>query len=488
MIIRFEYCFLAIAFVFGMFATLYAQNPITISNPYAQFDSTVDQTNDQTNDGQTDVQIQNPFNDQTSNSAWDQFSPFVPRRAELLFVHRPSLAAKSELAGLSDLLGGTSSLMPAEQTKIDWIIAAGSSDAIGNLNSIQARNAFDDIAADLQAASGNPIVAKKRPTVANYLNSDFCALVMFNQPAPIGQLANWLSENHEDSGQYEIVNWLGHKIVENGRDDCCIVIQLDPKTFIVGNKKNIKLGMEGKLKSSESVAKMLSKLKENGFAAEMYFGTDVSAYKTKLTDSFLLQGIWSSLSKLNTFEFALDLQRDELLNCSMSFENESAASKFKEELSELINTELDRMEKQIMAQSDPDSFPNWQARTVFEFATNLAINQDLDSVSVTLPRPVDLEKTVKTYVSKMEVFTRDQEAQFDAIAAELTMSPVVVLSRNINAGDVIGKDDIKVENWPEDIIPDGAIRISTSVIGAKAKNDIRRGLPVLNEMIESASR
>ena len=77
----------------------------------------------------------------------------------------------------------------------------------------------------------------------------------------------------------------------------------------------------------------------------------------------------------------------------------------------------------------------------------------------------------------MEQFNRQQKEH------AVKVKPVVVAAKDIQPGSMISADDVKTENWPEELIPAGAIRDKKSLVNRKARTRIQRHMPVMKDSL-----
>ncbi len=75
------------------------------------------------------------------------------------------------------------------------------------------------------------------------------------------------------------------------------------------------------------------------------------------------------------------------------------------------------------------------------------------------------------------------------IAAESNRSslPVVVAARDLDLGQVVTEDDVRLVDWPSDAVPEGYARSLNEVVGRGLIAELRTNEPVLNSKLAGAA-
>ena len=65
------------------------------------------------------------------------------------------------------------------------------------------------------------------------------------------------------------------------------------------------------------------------------------------------------------------------------------------------------------------------------------------------------------------------------------MAPVVIATRRIPTGTRLTKADIKIENWPEELVSEDSARDQDSVVGKRTLRPIFKGAPFNTSVLEN---
>ncbi len=451
--------------------------------------------------GQTTSSVP-PRTQSESRSALLEFERFVPAQAKLLLVHRPRQLAENEVINplINSAVISSYPWLPGKPENIELVVAATSHKTFDQLMGLQAQAAFADIAADLAEAMGEqPHNKNTEPSLANYFNSEFCGLVKFTKPTGWNVFARWLDVENDNCGQYQSRQWMGHEILECGCDNCCIVLRMNEKTFVVGHRQHLGKALESDRPLDNKLTGWLRELQTSEFAGEFYIGTDISAYEGMWGGFLPRQGAWTMADKIWGIQFRLDLTHSPLVACQFEFQQPRVASEFKNHLESQLREQLTTKQRQLERTSD-DSIAAWQARQSIELARSLTFKHQKSSVRVELPRPHNFDEMITKLVTQLHEHNRQQQKSFDEIAADLDAArnaarntpfvktiDVIILNQDLDAGQLIREEHFEIEQWPAKFVPKGAVKEISSVVGMKVQQDLYAGQPLLIHDVDATT-
>lgn len=412
------------------------------------------------------------------------FIELVPRNANLLVVCRPHEYLTSELGMLStDWLFQGDSSFEREVKNIELLMFASTEKSAKNLANYRSQHAFETIVAKLNESQQQKARANRvTPTRINILNKDCTALVRFRNPVQWKYFEDWFHNDEEFQGDFSVEEVNGVEVLGCSADNTCVVCKIEENTFVVGNRKQLLKGLESKQATNTKVAQWL----EQNVDGELFAA--VSPTKESMLHSFA-NFFEPSMRHIKEGTFALDLDQGVLSDLSVNFARDTDAEKFRK----LANTQVKNitavLESAVAQQKS--SFTTgmekaiddqrWQAQYQLAMLKSLRVSGEDSTVRIELPLPAKFAATVRKYLKlqqkMMEQFNRQQKEH------AVKVKPVVVAAKDIQPGSMISADDVKTENWPEELIPAGAIRDKKSLVNRKARTRIQRHMPVMKDSL-----
>lgn len=511
MVFRVAYVSLAIAYIFSIVASVCAQTT-SVTNPNFQPEVRTS--------SQIDPAVK-PAGEFKPDSLLADFEPFVPQSAEVLILHRPKQLFENKALGtLVQALDVASRWLPTEPNQIELLMVAASHKTIGKITNARAEEAFADIAEQIAAINPDHKREKRnKPSLANLLNTDFAGLIRFAKPIDWQDLATWLDKKNDRYGKYKSAKWKGDDILDCGSADCCVVIRLDPRTFVISNKRQLRRSAESKRTANPVVTQWLQKLDRDDFQGEYFIGTDMRVYENAWAQIMPQTGPWSKVDKIEALQFRLDLHRTPLVMCQFDFTDSTTAAEFKQQIEKAFRDELAKRRDELKLDENNNSLHGWATRQAQKMAESLTFYHDDKSVQASVPRPDNFDQLTSALVTRLNQYETKQKSQFDAIASQLDAAgnesdsgaseafneiardleaagsnqaatkvgtrALLILKKDIEPGEVIRRKDLTVELWRRDLVPEDALTNSKWITGKKAKQHLLKGQPVLQDQVES---
>jgi flagella basal body P-ring formation protein FlgA len=484
---------LSLSFVLGMIASSFGQSTV-IENPFFKKSAT-SKTKPATRNAKTIVASTEKSKANlkpiaNTASPLRAFEYFVPESADLLLVLRPQQRVRHELfskfnANVPAALASPDWSFKSE--KVEWFVAATSQKTVQQIQTSFHQSMFRAIQTNLDGNLEDK--SKTRPSIANHLNEETCCLIRFTEPTDMQPFAEILKTENTECGEYQESNWLGREILDCGCADCCIVVRLDEKTFMIGNKERLGAAFQSQQPTSPLIAKWTRELAQSKFRGEMFLGADLSKADWDALPLPKFDERVELVKAIESVAFTVDLDGSKLFDCTAGCESSVTAEKIKTTLEEGLAMYLDSadqwartMSGQVGAANALDS----EANLMVELARGVKFAQKNRNLTVTLPRPEGFAEMVETMMSAQTQF-QEPSADFETRPSAVEVKPVLVWKRKIKKGSKVQPADVVVEQWPAQLIPENAFDDDSQVVGRNLKTGSNRGMPIMGRDLEPAT-
>jgi pilus assembly protein CpaB len=84
-------------------------------------------------------------------------------------------------------------------------------------------------------------------------------------------------------------------------------------------------------------------------------------------------------------------------------------------------------------------------------------------------------------------FLRDRPTRLVLTDGGREAVPVVIATRDLGLGQVVGDDDVRVVQWPSGAVPEGYARTTDEVVGRSLVSELRTNEPVLDRKLADAA-
>ena len=357
----------------------------------------------------------------------------------------------------------------------------------------RAAQAFHEITEQLALVSDQPAAAKTNtPTKMNYFNNDFVGYVQFDTPTKWSTFEEWFRDDKSFDGQFSTTDDSGFEILESDAPNSCAVLKLDDRAFLVGNKQQLLEGVKAEQSKNEQVSRWLEEIDAAGFQGELFFAKRMNHSSAAPAESPLFlptTGPWKAINEIEQFKLAIDFNSDSLLDLKLGFLSDKKAEAFRALAEDTVKSSTSEMQDMVdvmsKTQSDrqqdsaSDSY-DWQMRQMLAMAKSLKFGNSGSMATITVPRPAQFESLVKRYCEKQNQLVSHQAQAFQPLR-EVDTRQVFVAKKKIQKGSVFTPEDISIESWPEQIVPEDAIRSLDSVKNRKSQGHIPRGMPLLRK-------
>lgn len=430
------------------------------------------------------------------NAALVKFGTFAPPESTVFFVHRPRQTVTSNLAKAAFQSSAELPWFPPNPEKIDSITVAASDDSLQELMLYPSQQAFENIADQLQfdGEQSTKKAAPPRPTTINFFNSEFSALIQFSRSADWQYFKTWFESEEAFQGKFRETKWNGLPMLECDQENTCVVLKLNDRNFVIGNKSRFDQIPNTSASGCPFVSRNISHAIKSGFEGELYFAMDLTKYVDRGNEYLPKQGIFSLANQIKEARFEVSLQGRALFAGRFGFTGPEVAQQFKSELEKAIG-EYTRIYDRAPGNAPPadsqdgfglkeNEFFVWQAKQGSALAKTLIFEHRNSEVMVTLPRPAGFESLADQYAKQFDKELARQKEMFKKPPAVI-MGRIAVARRRIEKGQLITADDIKFEQWPEELIPENSFDDDRGIVDRNAKEMIYRGKPITNQDITS---
>ncbi len=485
-----KHLIIALSFVLGMVASSFGQNTV-VKNPFVKksTESVFKTVKVSRESGKVlNTQLNWPRSKEERKPIANTVSPlegfqyFVPESADLLVVLRPQQRVRSELFSLLDSssgMGAAAADWPFDSEEVEWMVAATSQKAVFQMQRSAQENIFNAIRAQLDGELEGQ-QPKKQRSLANDLNEDTSCLVRFTEPTGMEKFEKLLDFKGDDCGEYKQEKWLGRETFDCGCDDCCIVVRLDDRTFLIGNKQHLGAAFQSQQPTSPMIANWTRELAKSNFRGEVFVGVDLSktdwdAFPFPEADERL-----GLVKAIKSVKFAVDLKTKNLFDCKAGCEDSEAASKIEKVFEEGLAMYVDAAEQwtSMMSAEQVGGGKNLQTKNmIVEFARSIQVGQQDNDLTITVPRPdglVDMLETMFAEQAKLQ----QEFADFETAQSKIEMKPVLVWQNKVKRGAKVEPADVKLEQWPAELVPEGAFGDESEVVGRNVKMGSNRGMPI----------
>jgi len=426
--------------------------------------------------------------DETKSQKLSEYSRFVPENADFLIVRRPRQQFANEVVAdfLSAMPANFDWLPTDDLQSIELVVVAASSKAITKMAHSRAQATFEDISKQIETL-GFPETTK--PGMAHYLNTDFAGVIRFTDDSQLTVLANWLYKS--SGGEFHTRQWKGYQLTECKTADCCVIVQLDPMTFLVGNKTEFARALQVVQTSNTKVAGWLQVIVKSNFSGEYFIAVDTRDMKDTW-GGFPQVGTWKLMDNIQSFELQVDFSRPMLARLKIDLEGEENATELASELDSLLDGEISRREK-IQQSRNADLFPLMPNKDGIKLLKKITFRSEGRSAYMEFTRPENFDSIIAQITRQHVEFNRSQSSRFESIAneskaQEIKVVEVLIAGREIESGQTIQESDIQSETWPADIVPGDAFQVKSGVIGRKVTRRLYRGEPLMSNHFEKVEQ
>ena len=418
---------------------------------------------------------------QTTSDLLSQFEKFAPANSTLLCLARTGRIFESPIADIAPPAMQSDAREKAKD--IVFAAMATNQESLSDMITHRSRRAFALIAAELSDEGKDSIENEAAAlTIVNILNHNFSGMFQFKKATDWSTLKTFLTRDDEFDGEFFETEWNGYQILECDQEDSCVVIRLDSRTFVIGNKAQLTNAISSGKGTSEAVAKWIADPEATNFDGEFFF-----AINLKSKPDGMLGGMPPLMPpSIEDFKLAVDMRNGPLVHCQSSFNEPEELQKLIQEIKSHTSQWIRQAESRMEQVASDESFDEWQVRQMLAIAKSIKFEAINTTASITIPRPDDFDALVREYGrrlnSVMQKYERSLE-QFSQPVNAVAMETVVVATKSIQRGAVISADDIKVENWPEEIIPSTAFKSREAILKRKAAVTISKGFPITQHSI-----
>lgn len=423
------------------------------------------------------------------------FSDFAPEHADLLVVVRPDQLIQysiiesqyqSSAAALSQfgkkLSASSASIQPPRADEIELVMVAVRYAPLIESIGEQSRSAFERISAELD---GREYVPKDEPASVN-LTENLSVLVRFNSPTDLAYVERKLSSNAVTSEGVSLRQWRGHEILaSDDNSDPSAVLRLDDRTFLFCDRNRIAERITNPTNEQTEVGRWLEQfgLERSDAAGELF----VAAKRDSNILPFALLPIregWESLQHFEEVRLSLDVKNDSLLNVDVDFDSSQQASSF---LSQVRKSMSSTKELLGMAKSNGNDSANGemaeQARLGLDSIEGTKVSTTGSTFNLQFVKPDNFEERFLALMNSRN----SSSSRFETGSRKVNtvkLAPVAIATRRIPTGKRLTKADVKIENWPEELVSEDFAQDQGSVVGKQTLRPISQGMPVNTSMLE----
>ena len=425
------------------------------------------------------------------------FSSFAPERADLLVVIRPDQliqnsiiesqyqASAAAMSQFGKRLSATS-IQPPRADEIELVMVAARYAPFIESIGEQSRSAFERISAELDGREYDP---KDEPAKVN-LTENLSVLVRFNSPTDWAYVKQKLGSNvgaGGKGGKVSLRQWRGHEIlaaVDNS--DPSSVLRLDDRTFLLCDRNRVAERISNPTNEQSEVGRWLEQfgLERSDAAGELFVAVKPDSKILPFALLPLREG-WESLRHLGEVRLSLDVKNDSLFDVDVDFDSSQHAKSF---LSQVRKSLSSTKEQLGMAKSHGNDSANGdmakRVRLGLDSIDGTKVSTTGSTFTLQFVKPDNFEERFL----KLTNSGNSRPARFENASQNVNtvkMAPVVIATRRIPTGTRLTKADIKIENWPEELVSEDSARDQDSVVGKRTLRPIFRGGPINTSVLEN---
>ena len=424
------------------------------------------------------------------------FSSFAPEQADLLVVIRPAeliqysiverqyQATAAMMAQIDEQIGASSaSIQPPRADEIELVMVAARHAPLIESIGKQSRSAFERVTAELEGREYNP---KDEPANVS-LTENLSVLVRFNSPTDWSYVKRKLGSKMVAGEKVSLRQWRGHEILASvDNSDPSAVLRLDDRTFLFCDRNRVAERISNPTNEQNDVGRWLTQfgLERSDAAGELY----VAAKPDSRIMPFALLSMgegWESLEHLEEARLSLDVKDDSLLNVDVDFDSAEQAKSF---LGQVRNSLSSAKTLLGMSKSHGNDSANGdmakRVRLGLDSIDGTKVSTTGSTFTLQFVKPDNFEERFL----KLTNSGNSRPARFENASQNVNtvkMAPVVIATRRIPTGTRLTKADIKIENWPEELISEDSARDQDSVVGKRTLRPIFRGGPINTSVLEN---
>ena len=398
------------------------------------------------------------------------FASFAPERADLLVVAQPDKLArysiiKSQYQIFTPLRGDAfKSAKPLDADEIELVMVAARYKPLVESMSEASRQAFERISAEL---NGREHDSKFEP--ANlYLAKNLSALVRFKSPTNWAYVQHQLGYNLGAAAKGDLRKWRGHEILVLADNDPSSVLRLDDRTFLLCDRNRIAEQLTKPTNVQSDVGKWLEKfgLEKNG---ELFVASkpELGMFPLGL---FLPPS--DALKHLGEVRLSLDVKNRRLLNIDCEFASSKHAESFLGEIRKSLSSikEMFDMTKNNSADGPAAKL----TRLGLDSIDGTKISTTGSTFNLQFVKPDNFEERYMDLMNPKNSRVRRFEPPNQN---RIKTKPVAIATRRIKVGERLTKADVKIEKWPEEVVPKNIAGDQKSVVGKQARRAYQKGMP-----------
>ena len=420
---------------------------------------------------------------QTTSDRLAIFEKFVPADATVLCVMSPAKILASPIAKITppSLASSQSSKIEAIEfvENLEFVAFAATEKTLNNVATSQSTKAYKRIAAQLDNRGANSMASDAPSlTMVNHLNEGVSGMLQFKEATDWTPIKTLFTRDDGFNANFIETNCNGYRILACDQENTCVVIKLDSRTYVIGNKTQLIDALSSNASKSKIVSKWIADTKGRDFDGEIIFAIDLSS---KL-DSSLSQMLPLLSSSIEDFKIEINLQNGPLVFCRSSFAEPKESQELIRKTETQISHWIEEQESRLPSPKADEKFYFWQARQGLAIAKSIKFESTEKTASISIPRPHGFDSLVQEYSQRMNSMLEEIEQsreEFSFVANSVETGTVVIAKNRISRGTVISADDVMIESWPAELIPADALTDTESVLGRKAVEAMFKGGPIM---------
>ena len=422
------------------------------------------------------------------------FSSFAPERADLLVVIRPDQliqnsiiesqyqASAAAMSQFGKRLSATS-IQPPRADEIELVMVAARYAPFIESIGEQSRSAFERISAELEGREYDP---KDEPAKVN-LTENLSVLVRFNSPTDWAYVKQKLGSNVGAGGKVSLRQWRGHEILASvDNTDPSSVLRLDDRTFLLCDRNRMAERTTNPTNEQSEVGRWLEQfgLERSDAAGELFVAVKPDSKILPFALLPLREG-WESLQHLGEVRLSLDVKNDSLLDVDIDFDTSQHAKSFLSQVRKSLSStkELLGMAKSHGNDSSDGDMAK-QVRFGLDSIDGTKVSTTGSTFNLQFVKPEKFEERFLALMSSRNSRSRRFETGSKHVNT-VKMVPVAIATRRIQAGKRLTKADVKIENWPEELVTEDFAQDQGSVVGKQALRPIFKGAPFNTSVLEN---
>ncbi len=394
----------------------------------------------------------------------EQIKRFAPDDCDLLFVVRPKqLMASTFFKTAMSVNPGQVNYYPKQVEQIELILALTSTSEV------------------FPQPPPQPIGDESHPALHS-ISSSYAGLIRFDAPISVTTLTDWFAQQPERLGleayfeklEFRKDNWNGHEVYHCGQASIPAIHQLDPRTFVVAESQLLRKRLENPGHRNTPIDAWLEASRLSG---DLVIAADLSSIDP--ASAPLRAGV--PLENVKSAGVRLDFSGPELLALRCQLNKADHAQ-------ELLQTfesyrELGITSAKLQSERAETDAEKWLVGQAVPLLRSFDIRVQQSAVNVELPRPKNWDQLMAKFAENVIETRKRYEAQMKEAISNLETTKVLIAKRQLARGETINAQDILVEEWPSDRVPQTAFETAAEVIGSKAKREIFPGEPLLSSNI-----